>query len=116
MIKTTTWGPDTCGCTISYDWDDEVPQAEITHTNYRIVKKCPIHQNVSPEEHSEVVKEENARKNIAYGEVKEAYPDAEIAWEFNSKRELTLNVKNVSFIDSEALLAKIGDRVELKLV
>jgi hypothetical protein len=30
-LQVTTWSPNTCGCVISYQWDDTVPQASRTH-------------------------------------------------------------------------------------
>jgi hypothetical protein len=32
MLQTTTWHPDTCGCVISYQWDDAVPAEQRKHT------------------------------------------------------------------------------------
>lgn len=32
MLKTTIWRPDTCACTILYQWDDSVPDDQRVHT------------------------------------------------------------------------------------
>jgi hypothetical protein len=42
-INTTTWSPDTCGCTISYDWNTEQSENVRVHKNFRIVKVCDAH-------------------------------------------------------------------------
>jgi hypothetical protein len=49
MIQTTTWRPDTCGCIISYQWDDAVPQATRTHTYHTWVPgpTCVISASVT---------------------------------------------------------------------
>lgn len=47
-IKTTTWNPDTCGCTLRYKWDEDLPENERTSTIDIINKSCPNHSNLLP--------------------------------------------------------------------
>lgn len=116
MMQTNRWGPDTCDCIIDYEWDDTLSDADRVHTVKQIVKRCEFHQALDDVTHYDTVLEENTRKNRAFGAIKEANSDADIAFEFNDKREVILNVKNVSFIDSEAILAKVGPKVQINLV
>jgi len=74
MIKTTKWSPDTCGCSISYQWDSEVPEAERVHTPVESVK-CEFHKNhPDVKSHFGAIEEENGRKNVAIAEILENAP------------------------------------------
>ena len=63
-IKTTRWSPDTCGCSIDYQWDDSLPQDQITVTPVGVPTKCAVHNVLGtvPTVFN-AVKEENGRKN-----------------------------------------------------
>lgn len=79
VIKITRWSPDTCGCTIDYEWDTEVPASERIHTLKEFIKICNKHRpsntissnNITESVHQhsitlyEQVVEENRRKNLA---------------------------------------------------
>jgi hypothetical protein len=75
MKHINTWSPDTCGCVLHYEWDDEAtPEARI-HTavddftdvsgNKRVTQRCPEHAEIAShhEVHEHVVKE-NQTKNF----------------------------------------------------
>lgn len=116
MRHTTTWSPDTCGCVIEYDWDTDTSEDERVHTVSKIVKECPLHKGLDIKTHYVTVLEENTRKNLAVGEIRETHPNAEVDWSFDKARNVVLNVKNVSFIDPTPIIAKIGAKVQINLV
>ena len=47
-IKTTEWSPDTCDCQIDYEWDDSLPQEQITYNIKFLGKSCNAHKNLLP--------------------------------------------------------------------
>jgi hypothetical protein len=77
----TEWSPDTCGCTLAYEWDRDVPAEERTHIHVETVVRCEHHVHLpdpesyeaerhasaewSAEAHTvwHAVHEENLRKN-----------------------------------------------------
>lgn len=116
MMQVNQWQPDTCDCIINYQWDDTLSDADRVHTVKEVIRRCKFHQTLDDVTHYDTVLEENTRKNRAIGAIKEAHADADVAFEFTDKREVILNVKNVSFIDSEAILSKVGPKVQINLV
>lgn len=108
--KVTTWKPDTCGCVLHLEWDDEVPAEERVHTAVPFVvtndesimprKVCPIHESLDPTDkeegkhvkHLEKVLEENQRKNITLGKVKEIIGE-DADWEFDANRNVVITTK-----------------------
>lgn len=69
MKHVTRWSPDTCGCVIEFEWDDEEPDETRKHDLTNYVSKCPAHQELDVEESYNIVKDENVRKNKALSEV-----------------------------------------------
>src|ERR1041384_5092005 len=75
---TNIWSPDTCDCSIEFEFDDAVSANERVHIGKRIIKRCPAHQ---PEhftdchDHYNSVLSENQRKNILLGKLIEAHPE-----------------------------------------
>lgn len=72
------WSPDTCGCQIEFEFDDEVPAEERVHTGSKIVKRCPAHQESDFDgchDHYTTVLDENQRKNILLGKLMETHPE-----------------------------------------
>jgi hypothetical protein len=60
-IHTNQWSPDTCGCTIEFQWDDANDQV---HIPTQIVKDCPEHIGlVTPESMHTTLLKENRGKN-----------------------------------------------------
>lgn len=71
------WGPDTCGCEIEFEFDDELPEASRVHTAATIIKTCPAHSTidiVDKHDHYDTVLKENQRKNIVHGQIMEQFP------------------------------------------
>ena len=67
----TRWSPDTCGCQLEYEWDDNDPPERRSHNLFDFVHRCPAHSASLIADDSEgynAVKDENTRKNIAYSE------------------------------------------------
>lgn len=63
-LKYTTWGPDTCSCRITYEWDDEVDPAVRTHTQIAVANKCAVHAAVLDNSLYQMAIDENRRKNL----------------------------------------------------
>jgi hypothetical protein len=71
VLKTTTWTPDTCGCTLSYEWDDDGnDNVDKVHTFKQVdrvgVEHIDVDTQLGHEELFNKVKEENNRKNKIY--------------------------------------------------
>lgn len=64
-VKRTTWGPDTCACRLTYEWDDALDPLLRIHTLVATENKCPAHAAMVDDSILAVVLEENRRKNIA---------------------------------------------------
>lgn len=75
--KVTTWRPDTCGCTIHYEWDFDLPVEERVHTPVEHVttydgrfvphSKCERHAHLPDHvSHYNAVLAENQKKNAAF--------------------------------------------------
>lgn len=83
MIHTNEWSPDTCGCVLTFTWDDAVEATQRTHTCVEVVP-CSAHAHLpsgigatrsasqphTPGDNATTwaaVHEENQRKNVALG-------------------------------------------------
>lgn len=74
-IRTTQWKPDTCGCVISYNWDDTLPLDQITFT-LQSITKCPNHTNLADNNTAfSAVDAENKRKNQSFDEILQNAPN-----------------------------------------
>lgn len=60
----TTWGPDTCGCSINYSWDRDSSENSRVHVYEGHNKRCQDHEHLIEEPLYNAVVEENQRKNI----------------------------------------------------
>ena len=69
----TRWSPDTCACVLDYEWDDELPQDQRTHTILEVIKGCSHHQGTKEEVYDKV-KDENMTKNRVLGEIMGSLP------------------------------------------
>lgn len=113
MIKTTQWSPDTCGCTITYEWDTEQKEEERTHT---ISHATPCEYHIAhPTNHLlfNAVKKENTEKNIAYEEACQAKPDLlpeHFKFSHDTQRKLNLEITGVSDVDLTAIKSRIAKR------
>ena len=46
VLNTTRWSPDTCECSVEYDWDSETTEANRVHTLKRFVNVCAAHASL----------------------------------------------------------------------
>lgn len=71
MINTTRWSPDTCGCTVEYQWDTTTPEDQRVHTPINTVISCPAHSVVglNVATHYNTLLSENTRKNKVHGQL-----------------------------------------------
>lgn len=75
MLKVTRWSPDTCSCIIDYQWDDTLPNDQITLTPVNIVQRCTAHESLQDTNSVyDAVNEENPRKNKALDEILQNAP------------------------------------------
>lgn len=98
-IHYTTWSPDTCGCSVTYQWDDTVDPSVRTHTFYRQDRKCPIHAAVQDGDSLlQLVWDENRRKNLtaslatALGNLPSEGQLPWFSWSFNANRALEVTI------------------------
>ena len=78
MLHANIWSPDTCGCQIEFEFDDELPAETRTHTAKRIIKKCEVHSTsdiMDRHDHYDTVLKENQTKNIVHGHFLETFPE-----------------------------------------
>lgn len=88
MITTTTWKPDTCGCTITYDFDTEHPENDIY--NYQVIEKCESHININDADLPTQIKKENVSKNLVVEDIK-VKQAVEVDWSFDEDRNLVID-------------------------
>lgn len=128
--KTTTWRPDTCGCVLAYEWDDEVPEDKRAHTPVvtELSATCVAHRPHASAGgvkglHAQVVAENQAKNGaharlldrMAYlcdekvdgdGNVsRELKAQHEMSWSFDKNRKLKVSVRGVSDKDVQAALS-----------
>lgn len=128
-IKVTRWTPDTCGCTLEYEWDDEDPNDTRVHTFSALKRKCGSHVGISDEAqvYDHVLKE-NQTKNNVYRHLlenvprlkithpdgaEELDPSVEFDWSFEGKdhdRQLVVNLKGAKLTidEQDALDVKLA--------
>lgn len=85
-IQHTTWSPNTCNCTVTYAWDDELEDSP--YTLYSVDHKCASHTSLSDEDCWTAVTNENRTKNAVQNTIMDQYPDLDIGWIFDSERNL----------------------------
>lgn len=124
MIRTNVWSPDTCDCKIIYQWDDSLPQdqwvfeavEETVASNGEIIKRhtCQAHIteafNGKHKKHMAKVLDENQRKNVVLGKLKEIHGENfEADWAFDQDRKLVITTKTrkLSKIEEGVLKARI---------
>lgn len=106
-IQTTRWRPDTCGCTIDYEWDDSVSQELRVHT-VKEISKCIYHQALGLPEAYTAVQEENASKNKALAYIGDTYSEFskrlfEIKWRMNPDRTITITLPDALKSDKDLI-------------
>lgn len=95
MIRTNLWTPDTCGCTLEFQWDDAEDASVRAHVFSRSISACQAHAALRGHaNHWDTVLEENRRKNLTWGAAREAVPGLspdDMTWTFDANRVLTVN-------------------------
>lgn len=98
MIKTTRWSPDTCKCILEFQWDTDKSLSKRTHTFLPPTEICPLHSSVHISEISDVVYEENLRKNwsldIVHSRVSSLTLE-DILWNYTEERVLILELSGL---------------------
>lgn len=76
MIKKTTWYPDTCGCKITYEWDDSLPAEQIEHKAVDS-KLCEHHKGIGKDHRLalDTALHENRLKNQTLRKIMDESPD-----------------------------------------
>ena len=75
MIQITQWSPDTCKCSIEYEWDNTISQDIRVHTLKNIINSCPEHALLSNDiARYKAVVNENQTKNKLYGKILIDFP------------------------------------------
>jgi hypothetical protein len=93
MIRVTRWSPDTCGCVVEYEWDDEANPETRTHA-FKAGTRCSLHA-AAPGDHLAVVQEENTRKNLAIliaQSVRTGLRAEDVVWSFDGTRRFVMTV------------------------
>lgn len=73
-LKRQQWSPDTCGCTLELEYDDDVAPGARTFTTVSVAR-CADHQALGVVQSSAAVFAENRRKNAVIGRALEVFPD-----------------------------------------
>ena len=117
-IKTTTWGPDTCSCRVTFQWDDEVPSDLRIHTQIAVESKGPEHAAIVDGSLYQTLLGENRRKNLTFGIARAelARPDNDpvqwYSWSFTPGR--VLEVSFISIVVSNAVKQRIQNACDLQ--
>lgn len=114
MTHTTRWSPDTCGCTVEYEWDDAVPQDLRVHTPAAVVHRCAAHAALADAAVHAAVGSENMRKNTVEARLRSAHAIELVdpvtgelvwSWSFDVRRELVVDLPVLRALDRTALQA-----------
>jgi len=73
-LQETRWSPDTCGCVVVYEWDDEKAENQRTHAFKRAERVCSAHASGAADKFLTVL-DENQRKNKAMKIVMDNFPE-----------------------------------------
>ncbi len=113
MIKTTTWGPDTCGCVVEYEWRADVPAELREHRLTLVVRTCPEHPGLTGLFLYSAIADENRRKNTTQGIAQAINPNLTpqvYQWAFDANRVL-----EVSWLTTEPVAKRqIQDQCDLQ--
>lgn len=72
MKRITRWSPDTCGCVIDFEWDDE--NSSIPHKAKNIISECEAHKGLDKDSCYLSVLEENKYKNVVINKIANTIP------------------------------------------
>lgn len=110
MITTTTWRPDTCGCTLTYNYDTEHPEKDIY--NYQVIEKCEHHADISDADLPAQIKSENTSKNLVVEDIK-INQDIEVDWSFDEDRNLVIDADEPVDIPMLADIPVVNNSLEV---
>lgn len=74
-MKSTRWSPDTCGCAVTFTWDDSANEEKRVHAFDRAETVCAEHEGLAPEDVYEAILAENQSKNRALGQIAAQFPN-----------------------------------------
>lgn len=109
-IKNTTWKTDFCGCIISYDYDDDLPDIQRIEIAKEVKFACPHHQATKndPAAHKMVLNTESSKKENARKEVRDALGlDKDPEYVFDDERNVIIKLPN----DKKNEIARINSLV-----
>jgi len=116
MKKTTRWSPDTCGCTLEYEWDDAEPEELRTHNFKQTINRCSSHDSLTGQNLYIQVLSENTRKNKVLAiaqQVNSEIKNDGYNWSFDTNRVLKISFLNIPI--SPAQKAQILNLIEQEL-
>ncbi len=94
MIKTTQWRPDTCDCTIEYEWDTGAAAIGRVHTFKSAISIGPEHAGLTGVALYTEVVSENRRKNMTQGiarAIDVSLTSEVYQWSFDANRVLEVS-------------------------
>lgn len=115
-IQQTQWSPETCSCTIVYEWDDAIPQDLRIHALRNIVHKGPEHNGIIDASILPTLWDENRRKNLTFDLAKQELPEIDnerFSWSWTEGRVLEVTIKNMGNIPA-ALKARLQAACDLR--
>lgn len=111
-IKFTTWRPDTCGCEIVYEWDDNVPGDNRIHTLKHFNTRCIHHSKTTISDDLESARENNIRKNTILKELHDNNID-DVKWDFDEDRNLIISLPESA--NKQAAQALLNGKSKVKV-
>src|SRR5437016_3572986 len=124
MMNVTRWSPDTCGCSLEYEWDSESSEANRVHTFKAFLTICENHAglNLDASHYLHVLQENQAKNRMLQlilvhvprlkklrtqddgSVVEELDPTVTYDWHFTGKdhqRQLHVSIKGKSLTQAE---------------
>lgn len=129
-LKITTWSPDTCGCTVHYQWDDSLPSDQRIHIPVESVttskgdvlpsKHCEHHQKLDTVHDVHIaIKSENQKKNKAVAIITETFPEVaheDVKWSFDKDRNLSISSEKLQSAAISFVQQRINDELGVDAV
>lgn len=111
MIKKTRWKPDTCGCSVLYEWDEKSPDETREHKPVDILK-CEVHLKInSIQECYDFILEENRKKNNVLNSIALVIPELkgeDFDFEYSENRDLKIKVNNITDVQLGEIKKDLG--------
>ena len=92
MVNMTTavWTPDTCTCTVEYEWDKDTDESSRVHTFKKVHMTCKHHEALQGKQLYDQLSKENGSRSTAVRVVQETNPELtveQIFWRFSADRK-----------------------------